>query len=93
MYGPIRPIPYQVMRDRLSERFDIQITHVDPASCCATFRQMRMGLGTDNYYTFPVESDQTIIPEPMLIGLLNRFEIDHREFMDACDGKPLPDEQ
>lgn len=84
MYGPLRPLPYDQMRDRL-EVFGIVECgeNEDPlGGCCRVFRLMRMGLGTGEYYNFPFEDSDAVIPEPEIAGMLAYFGIEQDEFMD-----------
>lgn len=82
MYGPLAPLPYEVMRDRL-EHFDIIECGEDDGigGCCRVFRLFRMGCGTGTYYNFPFDGNKAIITEPEIAGVLDYFGIDHARFM------------
>lgn len=84
-YGPVRPLPYAVMRARL-EAFDvIECGESDDASGpCRVLRFFKMGVGTGTYYNFPFDGNKAIVPEPEIIAVLDYFEIERADFMNDC---------
>src|SRR5262245_36305561 len=88
-YGPLRPVVYRAMCARLEEGFDIIASDGLPGSGCQCLRQMRMGLGTSKYYNIAYDGPDGIVPEPMLAGVLDYFEIPHWEFMAGLVGEAV----
>lgn len=88
MYGPLRPLPYSVLRDQLEKFSVVECGESDDldGGCCRVLRLMRMGLSTSTYYNFPFDGPNTVIPEPEIDGILQYFGIEREEFMTVCDG-------